>query len=146
MKLLRIHPLLFLLFVMLFLFNDLLYGQKYYVSPEGNNKNSGTRESPLADFSEACIRARDYRKSNRVNQPVEIIALEGEYFMLKPLFLSIEDNGTKDAPLVIKADDGAKPVFRGGVKIEGFEKVNETLWRHLSLRWPIMTHTLNSFM
>ena len=108
---------------------DLSLAQKFYLSPQGNNSNPGTKEKPLADLQGALHKTREYRMSTNVSQPVEIIALEGEYFMLSPLMLKSDDSGTENSPLIFKAEDGTKAVFRGGVKLEGFEKVNEKLWR-----------------
>ena len=108
---------------------DLAYGQKIYLSPAGNDNNSGSIEKPLATITAARDRAREYRESNKVSQPIEIIALEGEYFMFQPLLLTADDNGTSDSPLIFKPEQGTKVVFRGGVKLTGVEMVNEGLWR-----------------
>ncbi|HPT21921.1 MAG TPA: right-handed parallel beta-helix repeat-containing protein [Bacteroidales bacterium] len=108
---------------------NLSLAQKFYLSPEGNNNNPGTKEEPLADFQAALKKAGEYRKNNKVSQPVEIIALEGEYSMLRPLELKSDDGGTPDSPLIFKAEKGTKAVFRGGIKLEGFEKINDRLWR-----------------
>ena len=68
-------------------------------------------DKPLATLVAARNKARDYRKNNLVSQPVEIVALEGEYSMLQPLEITTEDSGTPTAPLVIRADEGAKVSF-----------------------------------
>jgi len=49
--------------------------------------------------------------------------------MLQPLAITANDSRTAEAPLIIRAEDGAKPVFRAGIKIDGFEKVSENLWK-----------------
>ncbi len=103
--------------------------QKLYVSPAGNDSDSGTRDKPLATLNGARDKLREFRKSNSADQPLEIIALEGEYFMFQPLILSSGDGGTKANPLVLKAEEGKKVVFSGGSEVSGFEKVNERLWR-----------------
>lgn len=103
--------------------------QKIYLSPAGDDKNPGTYEKPLATLIMARDKAREYRIKNQVNTPVEVIALEGEYSMLQPLLLSAEDSGTTESPLIFKAESGTKAVFRGGVEIKTFGKINEKLWR-----------------
>jgi hypothetical protein len=115
--------------VMLLLYNGLLSGQKIYLSPAGNDSNSGSVEKPLASLVAARDKARELKKDNQTGQSIEIIALEGEYFMMQPLKLSIEDGGKEESPLIIKAESGTKAVFRGGVQITGFEKVNDRLWK-----------------
>jgi hypothetical protein len=108
-----------------------IFAQKIFLSPSGNDNNAGTIDKPLATLLAARERAREYRKSTSINQPIEVIALEGEYFMFQPLSLTIDDGGTADSPLIFKADEGKKAVFRGGVQMTGFEKVNDKLWRVL---------------
>jgi hypothetical protein len=102
--------------------------QKIFLSPSGNDNNPGTLDKPLATLQEAAGKARDLRKTNP-GQAVEIIALEGEYLMMQPLTLTSADGGTAEQPLVFKAEQGKKAVFRGGVPVTGFQKVNDNLWK-----------------
>jgi hypothetical protein len=104
-------------------------GQKIYLSPDGNDRNPGTIDQPLSTLTAARNRARALRSSGSTYGPVEIIAMKGEYFMFQPLILTSEDSGSADAPLIIKADEGTKAVFRGGVQLFGTEKINDHLWR-----------------
>lgn len=105
------------------------HAQKIYLSPTGNDSSPGTKEQPLATLTAACDKAGEIRKSGKADGAVEIIALPGEYFLMQPLYLSPEDSGSDNSPLVIKAQEGTKAVFSGGVELKGFEKVNEKLWR-----------------
>ncbi len=100
-----------------------------YLSPSGSDKNPGTIEKPLASLIGARNKAREYRTNLTVNQSIEIIALGGEYFMQQPLFLTKDDSGTEETPLLIKGEEGKKVIFRGGVRVDGWEKVSEKLWR-----------------
>jgi hypothetical protein len=105
------------------------FAQKIYLSPAGNDTNPGTIEKPLSTLTAARNKARELRKSSPPDQPLEIIATEGEYFMFQPLSLTVADGGTTDSPLVFKSEPGKKAVFRGGVQLTGFEKLNDKLWR-----------------
>lgn len=118
-----------LMIVIFSLFQNPIFAQKIYLSPVGNDTNPGTIEKPLATLTAARDKAREFRKSTQISQPVEVIALEGEYFMFRPLELSVPDGGTIASPVIFKADRGKKVVFRGGVQITGFEKVNDNLWK-----------------
>jgi hypothetical protein len=110
-------------------FLNYVSSQKIYLSPTGNDNNRGTIDNPLATLQVARDRARLLRKNGQINQPVEIIALQGRYSMLQPLELSTEDSGTPASPLIIRAENGAKVQFSAGVAITGFQKVNENLWK-----------------
>ncbi|MGE5419412.1 MAG: right-handed parallel beta-helix repeat-containing protein [Chloroflexota bacterium] len=118
-----------LLTVASFLFCHDLEGQKIFLSPEGSDSNAGTADSPLASLTAARDKARVLRKNFDLKQPIEIIAMEGEYTMMQPLVLSPADKGTPESPLLFSAGKGKKAVFRGGFEIKGFEKVNENLWK-----------------
>lgn len=106
-----------------------IFAQKFYVSPSGNDSKPGTFEKPLETLVGARNRVREFRKQNQSVQSVEIIVKEGTYQMFQPLELNTDDSGSEIAPLVIKADQNAKVILRGGVPVSGFEKINERLWR-----------------
>jgi hypothetical protein len=118
-----------LMIIMFFVSSGLLPAQKIYLSPAGNDINPGTIDKPLATLTAARDKAREYKKINTTGQSVEVIALEGEYFMFQPLQLTSEDGGKMDSPLVFRSETGAKAVFRGCVKLAGFERVNDKLWK-----------------
>lgn len=103
--------------------------QSIYLSPAGNDGNPGTIDNPLATLTAARDKARQMRKNIRGNQPIEIIAQEGEYFMVQPLFLNADDGGTVSSPVIYKAESGKKAIFRGGAELTGWEKVNDKLWK-----------------
>jgi hypothetical protein len=119
----------FVLLVITLLFRNAVYCQKIYISPYGSDSNNGTIESPLATLSAARDHARAFRQKPGAEQPVEIIAAGGTYSMMQPLELTVVDRGTAGSPLIIRAEQGEKAVFRGGVELKGFEIVNEKLWR-----------------
>lgn len=104
-------------------------GLKIYVSPSGNDNAPGTREQPLSTLSGALEKLAEIKTSLPETGTVEIIVAEGKYFITEPLVFHPGVSGTPGAPVVIKAAEGSAPVFCGGKKIEGFEKVSEQLWR-----------------
>jgi hypothetical protein len=126
MELKKIVSLIFAIFLS---GNVLLSAQKIYVSLPGNDSNPGSADKPLATLNAAVLKAREMRKAGESAQPFEIIVSGGEYFMLQPLVLTVEDSGTEKSPLVICGEQGEKAIIRGGVPVEGWEKVNPNLWR-----------------
>ena len=125
----KIQSVVFLLLVLLLSDQEFAFSQKIYISPAGTDTSPGTVDKPLATLNAARDKAREYRKTNQLNEPVEIIVLKGEYFMMQPLLLTTDDSGTPVTPLVFKAEPGSKAVFRGGITLSGFEKMNDKLWR-----------------
>jgi hypothetical protein len=118
-----------LVFVFIIFCDQLFYAQKIFLSPAGNDNNPGTIDKPLATLTAARDKAREFRKKDQAPQPIEIIVQGGEYQMLQPLYLTDEDAGTVASPLIFSADKGVKAIFTGGVRITGFEKINDRLWR-----------------
>ena len=103
--------------------------QWLYISPQGNDLNSGTKEQPLATLTGARDRERQLRSQNMIKDTVCVYALPGDYFMKTPLALSLQDAGTTQSPLIFTADPINRPVFYGGIKLDKFEAVNPNLWR-----------------
>ena len=120
---------IFLSIIFIIFCQESAFSQKIYVSPAGTDTNDGTIDKPLGTLTAANNKARELRKTMKFDEPLEIIASGGEYFMIQPLSLKADDSGTPDSPLVFKAEPGSKAIFRGGIQISGFEKVNENLWR-----------------
>jgi len=125
----KIQLIVRLMIVILFLNHNQANSQSIYLSPAGSDGNPGTVDKPLATLTAARDKARVLRKNSQGNQPIEIVAQEGEYFMVQPLLLNKDDGGTASSPVVYKAEAGKKAIFRGGVNLTGWEKVNDKLWK-----------------
>ena len=117
-----------------------LFAGEIYVSLQGNDKNSGTKEAPFYTLNQAIKQAREWRRLNRpeVAGGIYIRLEEGVYAQRNSLFLRPEDSGTPDSPTVICAVDGAHPVISGGVAVTGWkrgcnhpaipEKLRQKIW------------------
>ena len=117
-----------------------LFAGEIYVSLQGNDKNSGTKEAPFYTLNRAIKQAREWRRLNRpeVAGGIYIRLEEGVYAQRNSLFLRPEDSGTPDSPTVICAVDGAHPVISGGVAVTGWkrgcnhpaipEKLKQKIW------------------
>jgi hypothetical protein len=98
--------------VFLLLFAVLLpaIGQPYYISPDGNDKNSGTLAKPFASLQRAQAAVRQ--------KPGAVFLRGGTYYLPATLVFTAQDSGTKDAPVVFQNFENEKPVISGGVKLE----------------------------
>ena len=117
-----------------------LFAGEIYVSLQGNDKNSGTKEAPFYTLNQAIKQAREWRRLNwpEVAGGIYIRLEEGVYAQRNSLFLRPEDSGTPDSPTVICAVDGAHPVISGGVAVTGWkrgcnhpavpEKLKQKIW------------------
>ncbi|MCK9414154.1 MAG: right-handed parallel beta-helix repeat-containing protein [Prolixibacteraceae bacterium] len=121
---------IFLLFI-ISIFNIFGLSAKHwvYISPQGDDRNTGTKEQPLASLAGARDRVRQLRQQNILKDTVCVYVLPGAYFMKAPLTLSLQDTGTEGSPLIFTADSVTRPIFYGGLRLDKFEVVNASLWR-----------------
>ncbi len=106
-----------------------LSARDIFLSPEGSDKNPGTKMQPLASLNGARDLIRQLRGSGQLKREVNVIVANGTYYMTEPLLLTTLDSGTEAFPVTYRAEDGATPVFIGGFPIKNWEKVNEKIWK-----------------
>jgi hypothetical protein len=87
-----------------------LTAQTIYVSPEGDDKNPGTREKPLATFAKAKLEARKFDK----NKSVEVIFGKGIYYLPESIIFTANDGKNGDARITYRAEDEGKAIISGG--------------------------------
>ncbi len=99
-----------------------------YVSPNGNDENSGSEENPLGSFIGVRDRIREIKKSSGLPKGgITVLFRGGEYFWNETIILSEEDSGTADSPIRYCAYPGEEPCFTGGTRIPGemFSRVKD---------------------
>ena len=100
-------------------------GREFFVAPDGSDANPGTAERPFATFA----RARDAVRALPANRPVAggvaVTAKPGEYRMTETLALTAADSGTRDTPVVYRAQRKGTAVLYGGTRLRGFEPVKD---------------------
>ena len=96
-----------------------------YVTINGSDNNSGTKENPLASVAMALRKARELRRLNvsSVKNGIHIYVGKGVYRLTEPLFIRPEDSGTEASPTYIEAID-EQAVLSGGVLITGWHIVS----------------------
>ncbi|MCL6103819.1 MAG: right-handed parallel beta-helix repeat-containing protein, partial [Bacteroidetes bacterium] len=120
----------FILFIVLiFSMYGLSAKQWVYVSPKGDDRNTGTREQPLASLAGARDRIRQLSEQKQLTDTVYVYVLPGDYYMKEPLRLTGQDGGTAQSPVIFTAGAVNRPVFYGGMKLNRFEAVSKNLWR-----------------
>ncbi|MFZ4397339.1 MAG: sugar-binding protein, partial [Kiritimatiellia bacterium] len=98
------------------------FAAQLFMSPDGNDKNSGTRTAPVANL----LRARDLVREIRgrgERGAIAVNVLAGEYPLTASVELSAEDSGTEQGPVVYRAVQPGQSVFYGGRRISGFKPV-----------------------
>jgi parallel beta-helix repeat protein len=84
----------------------------YYVAPGGSDTNPGSRGKPFRTLT----RARDsVRRSGKLaREPITIHVASGAYYLDRPLVLTAEDSGSREAPVIWRAEAGEEVRLVGG--------------------------------
>ncbi|MDF7806314.1 right-handed parallel beta-helix repeat-containing protein [Pontiellaceae bacterium B12219] len=107
---------------------SVLLARTVYVSPQGDDANAGTQTAPFASIAAARDALRASGKLGK--ESCEVIIGSGTYRFTEPLTLSPSDSGSKDAPAVYRAAEGAEVVFTGAQEINGsWEHWNDGIYR-----------------
>ena len=117
-----------------FLMVSLSQSVTYYVSPSGNDFNSGLAGSPWRTLRRACIADPDTGDTiNYVRPGDTVIVLPGIYMES----LTPKASGTPESCIVYKADSGAVEIF-GRFPLDSVIPAGAT-WDSVDSRWPANT-------
>jgi len=93
------------------------WAAEFWISPQGNDANPGTRERPFTSL----VRARDVVRSapQRGREPITVTLREGVYRLPETLVFPPADSGSSNAPVVWRAAAGETVVISGGIELHG---------------------------
>lgn len=97
----------------------------FFVAPQGNNSvvPDGSEEKPFTTLEAARDAARNYVGKEKV----DVVVKNGTYFRASSFSLEAQDGGTKDAPVVYRAENPQGAHLSGAVelKAEMFQNVTD---------------------
>ncbi len=96
-----------------------------YVSVDGNDKNDGTLEKPLATFEGAVKKVREL-KAKKTSGGIKVAFMAGEYPAPVDLALTAADAGTSACPISYVAYGDGEVKFNAGVTLPGKDFVSIT--------------------
>jgi hypothetical protein len=98
-------------FVLMIIYSWLpLSGQTIYVSPQGNDKNPGTKEKPIASFASAQELARKFPR----NKTTSVIFSNGTYYLPQSILFTADDSKSNQATVTYLAEEEGKVILSGG--------------------------------
>ena len=100
-------------------------GVLLYVSPEGNDANSGAVDEPLQTM-EGARKAVYVQRTAHPGKKVTVYFKEGVYPLEQTVRLSADDSGSEKAPVVYSAMKGEMPIFTGGKSLTQWTRPKET--------------------
>lgn len=124
----RIH-MRFIFFCTLLLFLELpsSHGAEFYVSPHGNDTNSGSKLQPFATIAKARDEVRNII-SKGLQENVLIYIREGVYRIREAIRFDLRDSGSEKFSIVYKAFPGEHATISGGSLIKGWTVQKEGTW------------------
>jgi len=87
-----------------------LSGQTIYVSTQGNDKNPGTKENPVASFVSAQVLARKIPR----NKTASVIFANGTYYLPSSVLFTADDSKSNEAKVTYLAEEEGKVILSGG--------------------------------
>ncbi len=116
-----------LLFLLCLGLGSTLSATDIWVSPNGSDRNDGSRRQPMATLTAALRQAREARRLQQegVEQGVTVHLMSGVHRVYEPVFVRPEDSGTPQSPTRFVGEEGA--VISGGVPLTGWRKQGR-LW------------------
>ncbi|GAB1451010.1 PDZ domain-containing protein [Draconibacterium sp.] len=91
-----------------------VWGQNIFISPEGNDKNPGTKTSPIKSID----KVQDLVRSKSAKQDIQVIFADGFYYLHEPIVITSEFSGTDKKPVVFRAENEGKAIISGGNQID----------------------------
>lgn len=85
-----------------------------YVSPDGNDSNSGSKASPVASLQ----RAKALARSKAGQSPVQVNVADGVYYLPETLVFEPGDSGSKSNPVIYRSINEGGAVLSGGSKLD----------------------------
>jgi len=93
--------------------------QMLFVSPTGDDSNTGTESQPFASLEAARDRIRELKRSNSFPaQGIKVVLREGTYKLDQTFELGEQDAGTPSSPISYEAYFDEKVNISGGISID----------------------------
>lgn len=97
-----------------------------YISPDGNDADDGSKQQPFRTLKRARNAIRAVKKSGGLPAGGVEVRIRGGVYRVNDTFeLTEEDSGTEKSPIIYRAEQNETPRFSGGVRITGFQPVED---------------------
>ncbi len=108
---------------------SMLTAGEIFVSPTGNDANSGTKDAPYATIERARDRIREENaRTDKAREAWTVTLAEGEYALKKPIEFTPADSGTKECPILYQGAKAGKVILTGGLDITGWKVEADGTW------------------
>lgn len=115
---------IYFLIVMLFSVH-ISVAKDFYVSPNGNNKNPGTKKQPFASIAHARDQVFEWNQTNET-EDVTVWIAGGEYRLSETLVFGLEDSAKPGQTIKYAALPGETPIINSDVNISGWKMLKNS--------------------
>lgn len=91
--------------------------KEFYVSPDGNDSNAGTKEEPFKTVERARVEVAKFNQN--MTADIVVYLMDGVYYQDKSLTFGTGDSGTNGYKVRYEAYQDAKPEISGGKQLAG---------------------------
>lgn len=98
----------------------------FYVSPDGSDKGTGTKDDPFLTITAARDAVR--KINDNMTGDINVYLRGGEYRITEPVVFRTEDSATNGFRINYKAYEGETPVINGAQKVTGWTKDENGLY------------------
>ncbi|NOZ19587.1 MAG: hypothetical protein GXP25_00700 [Planctomycetes bacterium] len=98
---------------------------RFFVSPNGNDANPGTRKQPFRTLEKARDAVRKLKAAGPLPEGgIAVVLAGGIYPRTQSFALGPEDSGTAAAPILYRSASGERAILRGGRAVDGFRPLS----------------------
>lgn len=102
----------------------------YYVATNGDDNNNGQYPETVVGTVNGPFRTVERAKEEvrkHLSGDIHVVIRGGTYFVDKTIVFGMKDSGNENKKITYENFKGEEPIFSSGVKVEGWEKVQEDL-------------------
>ena len=95
-----------------------------FVAPHGSDADDGSRARPFATLTRARDAVRAIKAAG-VDGAIAVTLMPGEYVLTETFELTAEDSGTREAPILYRAEKKGTAILYGGMRLSDFAPVTD---------------------
>ena len=120
----KIQFLLFFTLILAF-FCSCTDNNEFYVSPSGNDSNSGTKGNPFLSFSKATEAVAELISDGAENEEIHVYFRGGTYHFGQSVVIKVGEFAKGNNKIIFSAYKDEKPVFSSGIILKGWSKLKD---------------------
>ncbi len=98
-------------------------GGEFYVAPNGDDANPGTKQQPFASLTRARDAVRQFKKADST-EDIVVLLRGGVYHLTETVVFTLEDSGSLNQTITYAAYPDETPVLSAGVPAAQWKKLS----------------------